>query len=67
MAPVWSSQPLKAIYTIFFLLKTPPYAAALFLYYLAKPAYPECKQSIFGGGGYLHQVAPPNSPQGTQR
>ncbi|KAG6354182.1 hypothetical protein INS49_004786 [Diaporthe citri] len=41
MARIWSSQPLKALYTIFFLLATPPYAAALFLRYLAKPSHPD--------------------------
>ncbi|KAI7779926.1 hypothetical protein LA080_000249 [Diaporthe eres] len=42
MTRVWSSQPLKAIYTIFFLLATPPYAATLYLRYLAKPSHPDC-------------------------
>ncbi|KAK5988695.1 Esterase-like protein [Cladobotryum mycophilum] len=40
MAPLWSSQPLKTIYMIFFLLKTPPHLALLFFRYLAKPLRP---------------------------
>ena len=36
MAPLWSSQPFKAVYVVFLLLKAPPYAGLLFLKYLAK-------------------------------
>lgn len=37
MAALWSSQPYKTVYTVFFLLKTPPHLALLFLLYLFKP------------------------------
>ncbi|KAM4065403.1 alpha/beta hydrolase fold domain-containing protein [Hirsutella rhossiliensis] len=40
MAPLWSSQPFKAVYTVFFLLKAPPHLALLFLQYLARPLRP---------------------------
>lgn len=43
MAQIWALQPLKAIYTIFILLTTPPYAMLLYLRYLVKPSHPDCE------------------------
>lgn len=43
MAPLWTSQPLKALYTVLFLLKTPPHVVALWLRFLVKPSHPECE------------------------
>ena len=40
MAPLTSKQPFKALYTIFFLLKTPPQLILLYLKYLIKPLRP---------------------------
>lgn len=40
MAPLWSSQPFKALYTISFLLKSPLHVIILFLQYLVKPLRP---------------------------
>ncbi|KAF5003961.1 hypothetical protein FDECE_9524 [Fusarium decemcellulare] len=40
MAPLWSSQPFKAVYTIYFLIKTPPLLILLFIKYLVKPLRP---------------------------
>lgn len=46
MAPTWSSQPLKAIYTIFALVTTPPLLLLLFIKYLVKPFRPVPEWSI---------------------
>lgn len=43
MAPLLASQPLKALYTTLFLLKTPPHVLILYLRYLVKPSHPDCK------------------------
>lgn len=40
MAPLFSYQPLKALYTVFTLLSVPPYLAFLSLYYLPKRLRP---------------------------
>lgn len=39
--PLWSSQPLKAIYTAIFLVKTPVHLLLLSLAYIAKPLRPQ--------------------------
>lgn len=39
--PLWSSQPLKAIYTTYFLLKTPLHLLLLSIAYIAKPLRPQ--------------------------
>lgn len=64
MAPLFASQPFKTIYTIFFLLKAPPHALVLFLYFLAKPSHPECNFNISissrNAGHLLENAAPDN-------
>lgn len=39
--PAWSSQPFKAIYTTYFLLKTPVHLLLLSIAYIAKPLRPQ--------------------------
>ncbi|KJZ75258.1 hypothetical protein HIM_05452 [Hirsutella minnesotensis 3608] len=46
MAPVWSSQPFKALYTVFVLLKTPPTLLLLFVRYLVTRFRPSPEWSI---------------------
>lgn len=46
MAPLWSCQPFKAIYAVFFLLAAPPRLTLLFLLYLAKPLRPLPEWSV---------------------
>ncbi|KAJ4387354.1 hypothetical protein N0V93_007945 [Gnomoniopsis smithogilvyi] len=56
MVTPWSSHPLKAIFTILFLLKTPIHALILFLRYVRKPSHPEWNAKLSLSSALLGMV-----------